>query len=450
MASEHALPMSKSLRVVEERPLIKTPQELVHIKHKISLRQYKYWLLMLRAYREAYELNTIPNDQGYYQLPIATFEKWLGYELVRGELKADLESIRREPIIYNVLGKDGKKILRGAGFISEWELTANWVGFKLPGFLMESIQQLDLKNSIFQKINWEVFNSFTGKYEAILYKLCRDYIGSRRTPTMTIQAYREYMGLKEQEYAEFKNLNRFVISAPVKQINESPLSDINVEVIFTREKRQTSTVQFLVTPKLQTAMNFGDDDAFSLAKVSIALNQQKEYLTKKEPKMIELSIQRANEYGEEQEKQGKEVNFGALYRKAIEEDWGKEYQSKKAREAEKNATVEKVKAVEASDTQQNKINELREDFKRITVTAALREITFERKKILAQEYVTEVGEGRTSSYDPIRVEFADKIESSYFSIWLRKQVIPEFDEARFANWLKKEKGIDLSKPKTKG
>ena len=118
--------MAKTLRVAEERPLIKTPQELVHIKHKISLRQYKYWLLMLRAYREAYELGSIPNEQGYYLLPIATFEHWLGYELVRGELKADLESIRREPIIYNVLGKDGKKILRGAGFISEWELTANW------------------------------------------------------------------------------------------------------------------------------------------------------------------------------------------------------------------------------------------------------------------------------------------------------------------------------------
>ena len=39
----------------EHRPDIKTPQELVHIKHKITLLQYKYWVLMLRAYREAYE-----------------------------------------------------------------------------------------------------------------------------------------------------------------------------------------------------------------------------------------------------------------------------------------------------------------------------------------------------------------------------------------------------------
>jgi Initiator Replication protein len=450
MAIEITEPMSKSLRAVEERPLIKTPQELVHIKHKISLRQYKYWLLMLRAYREAYELDTIPNDQGYYQLPIATFEKWLGYELVRGELKADLESIRREPIIYNVLGKDGKKILRGAGFISEWELTANWVGFKLPGFLMESIQQLDLKNSIFQKINWEVFNSFTGKYEAILYKLCRDYIGSRRTPTMTIQAYREYMGLKESEYAEFKNLNRFVIAAPVKQINESQLSDIIVEVVFTREKRQTATVQFLVTPKLQTAMNFGDDDAFSLAKVSIALTQQKEYLTSKEPKMIELSIQRANEYGEEQEKLGKEVNFGALYRKAIEEDWGKEYQSKKAREAEKVAVITQEKTTEAVENKKNKLSELKEDFRRLQVTKALKSISFERKRVLATKYVAEVGQGRASSYDPVRVEFNDKTETTYFSIWLRKEVIPEFDEAAFASWLKNEKGIDLPKQPHQG
>ena len=434
--------MAKALKVVEERPLIKTPQELVHIKHKISLRQYKYWLLMLRAYREAYELGSIPNEQGYYLLPIATFEHWLGYELVRGELKADLESIRREPIIYNVLGKDGKKILRGAGFISEWELTANWVGFKLPGFLMESIQQLDLKNSIFQKINWEVFNSFTGKYEAILYKLCRDYVGSRRTPTLSIQEYREYMGLKDQEYAAFKDLNKFVISAPIKRINNSAAADITIEAVFKREARKAVSVQFLVSPKQQTMLDLGDDPAFRFARVTIALAQQKEYLAQKEPELIELSIQRANEYGEEEEKKGKQVNFGALYRKAIEEDWGTEYQSKKLREAEKTLAQGKRQAVEISESQQKRLDELKSDFQRLVTSTAIKSLSKEDKQKHVEAYIAEVGEGKATSYDKLKVDFSDTLERANFNNALRKKLVPLFDAVAFTEWLKMEKKID--------
>ena len=426
--------MAKTLRVAEERPLIKTPQELVHIKHKISLRQYKYWLLMLRAYREAYELGSIPNEQGYYLLPIATFEHWLGYELVRGELKADLESIRREPIIYNVLGKDGKKILRGAGFISEWELTANWVGFKLPSFLMESIQQLDLKNSIFQKINWEVFNSFTGKYEAILYKLCRDYVGSRRTPTLSIQEYREYMGLKDQEYAAFKDLNKFVISAPIKRINNSAAADITIEAVFKREARKAVSVQFLVTPKQQTMLDLGDDPAFRFARVTIALAQQKEYLANKNPEMIELSIQRANEYGEEEEKKGKAVNFGALYRKAIEEETGL-----KPGEAEKLLTQNNHKEKADSEFQTKRLDELKADFQRMATLAAIKALTLEDRQKHAEAFIAEVGQGRAQSYNPDKADFGDTVERAKFNNVLRQQLAPAFDQTAFDTWLKLQK-----------
>ncbi len=400
---------------------------------------------MLRAYREAYELGSIPNEQGYYLLPIATFEHWLGYELVRGELKADLESIRREPIIYNVLGKDGKKILRGAGFISEWELTANWVGFKLPGFLMESIQQLDLKNSIFQKINWEVFNSFTGKYEAILYKLCRDYVGSRRTPTLSIQEYREYMGLKDQEYAAFKDLNKFVISAPIKRINNSAAADITIEAVFKREARKAVSVQFLVSPKQQTMLDLGDDPAFRFARVTIALAQQKEYLAQKEPELIELCIQRANEYGEEEEKKGKQVNFGALYRKAIEEDWGTEYQSKQKREAEKLLAQTKQQTTATNESQTKRLDELKADFQRLATSAAIKSLTKEDKQKHVDAYIAEVGDGKATSYDKLKIDFSDTLERANFNNALRKKLTPTFDHEAFVTWLVTEKSIDPTK-----
>lgn len=290
----------------DARPAIKTPQELVHIQHKITLRQYKYWILMLRAYRESYEAGEIIDDKGFHRIAITDLKNWIGYEPVKSELRGDLEAIRKEPIIYNVLGKDGKKMMRGAGFVSEWEISSNWVGFKLPSFLRDCVERLDLKSAIFQALNWSIFNSFTGKYEAIIYKLCKDYIGATRTPYMLLDDFRGYMGVGQDEYTDFKRLNQWVISGPVKRINESEIADISIETELKRENRKVVGLWFKVVPKRQTAMDFGSDAAFRLAQVDIPIAKQKKYLEESTPELVELSIKRANEYADEQKKQEKE------------------------------------------------------------------------------------------------------------------------------------------------
>ena len=330
-------------------PTIKTPQELVHIKHRITLRQYKYWVLILKSYRESYESGIQPNDGGFFYMPMQRLKDHLGYEPNKTELRADFEALRKEAIIYNVLGKDGKKAQRGSGFISEWEVSSNWVGYKLPDFLVKCVERLDLKNAIFQQLNWDIFNSFSGKYEAILYKLCKDYVGVQRTPHMPIHVFREYMGLRESEYSAFKDLNKFVISGPSKKINESKLADIEIEVLFTKESRRVVGLQFLVKRKFQMDLGFGDDPAFASAKVTILLVQQQKYLEEKPAEEIALAIERANEYADEQEKKGSQVNYGALYQTAIMQGWGTEQKAKleiEAKKIEKKLKIERVKEAE--------------------------------------------------------------------------------------------------------
>ena len=41
-------------------------------------------------------------------MPMRRLTEHLGYEPNKTELRADLEALRKEAIIYNVLGKDGK------------------------------------------------------------------------------------------------------------------------------------------------------------------------------------------------------------------------------------------------------------------------------------------------------------------------------------------------------
>ena len=340
-------------------PSIKTPQELVHIKHKITLRQYKYWVLALKSYRESYESGIQASDGGFFYMPMQRLTEHLGYEPNKTELRADLEALRKEAIIYNVLGKDGKSAQRGSGFISEWEVSSNWVGYKLPDFLVKCIERLDLKNAIFQQLNWNIFNSFSGKYEAILYKLCKDYVGVQRTPYMTLAVFREYMGLRDNEYAAFKDLNKFIISTPIKKINESKISDIEIEVELPRESRRVVGVQFIVRRKHQMDFGFGDDPTFALARVTISLAQQKKYLAENPAEEIELAIERANEYAADQEKKGNEVNLGALYQTAISQGWGAEHKAKlevEAKKLEKKLKVDRVKEEEKKRVDQAELD----------------------------------------------------------------------------------------------
>ena len=186
-------------------------------------------------------------------------------------------------------------------------------------------------------LNWDVFNHFSGKYEAIIYKLCKDYIGVGRTPYMTIDELREYMGVKPSEYAEFMKLNEWVIKKPIKSINDSEISDIVVEAVYNRNGRKVIGIYFTVKLKHQTSFPFVEpqsNPAFTYAKVTIPISEQEEYLAAYTAEKISLSIERANQYCEQLEKKQKSANYGAIYKIAIAENWGQQLEEQRAIDAE--------------------------------------------------------------------------------------------------------------------
>lgn len=322
------------------KEVIKTPQELIHIKHTINLRQYKYWLLMLKTYKDGVD----KSGEGVEQINITTLEEWIGYDLMRKELENDLIQLRKETVAFNLMSKNGKKpVFRVDGFINNATIEEGVIKFSLGDWLKETIHSLADYSAIFNNLNWTIFNSFSGKYEAILYKLCRDYSGIGVTKKMTLKEYREYMGLKDTEYPEFKELNRYIISAPVNKINDSDIADISVSPEFFKEGRAVVAVQFHI--KMKTGASIVDYSAFSKAIVPIDPNKKKKYLAEFSPKQIELSIERANEYARAQEKVGKAVkNMSSLYNKAITDNWGLEYAEQKELDLRKTAEkVEKAK-----------------------------------------------------------------------------------------------------------
>lgn len=349
----------------------KTPQELVHIKHTISARQYKYWFLLLKIYKEQLENGLQADKNGFYHVSLAEIYAFLGYEPVKKEFKSDLEKLRKEPIIINYLGKDNKPVTHGMGFISEWKVSSTKIAFKFPSFI-EDVMKGDLEaKQMFLLLNWEIFNSLNGKYEAIIYKLCKDYIGIGRTPYFTVDEYRDYIGLSENEYKIFKELNRWTISNPIKNINNNEMVDILVDVVLEKMGRKVVGLYFIAKYKNNNNQelkfeNHEPNPVFQFAKTMITPKQQMEYLTQYLPEQIEAIIERANEYITDLKKNGKKANIGAIYKKAFTENWGEQklfekQEIERKKEAKKQAEKQKI---EIEKVREQKIAEDKENTKR--------------------------------------------------------------------------------------
>jgi hypothetical protein len=397
--------MEKSTKNIEElksKEVLKAPQAVVHIKHSITLRQYKIWLVLLQKYREFYEEGESFDEDGFYRFQKSDLDKIIGYETNKEEIKRDLIALRKEDIIISVLEKGGEKAEEGMGFISRWRLTSKTIAIELPPFLKNVMKGLDQPRAMFQLLNWQIFNHFSGKYEAIIYKLCRDYIGAKNTPYMTIEEFRSYMGLKPNEYEPFMKLNEWVIKKPVDKINKSEVSDISVSVQYRTEGRKKLGLYFVVSRKNQTSIPFPEleqNPAFQFAKVHIEASMQMEYLALRKPEEIELCIERANEYGEGEATKGKEPNYGAIYRKAINEGWHTSYADKKAKKEAVEAQKRKETEREQDAAQKKAAEAAKTDSWLRDTLAAFAELPEERKSELRGIYASGLADITRKSFD---------------------------------------------------
>lgn len=349
----------------DKKSLTKTPQELVHIKHSISARQYKYWFLLLKTYKELLENGAEKDEKGFYSVSLSHITSLMGYEPVKKELKADLEALRQQPIIINYLEKDGKPVTHGMGFISEWKVTSTKIAFRLPSFV-EDVLKGDLEaQKMFLLMNWDIFNSFGGKYEAIIYKLCKDYMGVGRTPYFTVEEYRDYIGLKENEYKQFFRLNEWTLSKPIKNINDSEMSDILVKVIL--EKKGVKVIglhfemQYKPTTPVLEITQIEPNPAFKKSLITIPINKQLEYLKQFSEEQIKAIINRANDYVEKLQADGKKASVGAIYNKAFAESWGLDnWEAEQKAKAEEEERKRQEKAKREAEAKAKKEAEERE------------------------------------------------------------------------------------------
>lgn len=381
-----------------------TPQSLVHIKHTISLQQYKYFLLFFDEMCLLMDSGIETDENGFYTIRMEKITEKIGYTPNKKELWNDLVKLKNETIAVNYLMKDGQPIKYGAGYISEWGISNSFVKFKFPTFFVEVAKKFKEQRRLFLLLNWEIFNSFTGKYEAILYKLCKDYenSGGKRTPQFTIESYKEYIGVGQDEYKVFKDLNKFCISKPIQKINESEISDIKITLQAVKTGKFITSFYFLIESKKQQVLpieNDPIDDPFMLARVPIPANLQSEFLREHTIDDAKLCIEAANEWIDAKTQAGEVVVHGKIYRMALKENWKPNkpiiQQQEKEIKDKKDAVVKEQKQKE--NEEEKRVKEQKEWLE--NTLATFNNLSEERKFEIRTAYANTLSEITRKSFE---------------------------------------------------
>lgn len=210
----------------------------IYIENNITLLQRRAWNVLL-----AYAYDELLTKEEH-AIKVKDLMRILEFDSKNEDyLKEALEALVTCKLKWNLLGKD----------IMEWGVTTLLSeaiirnGTCLYGYGRTLRERLH-NPRMYARISLSMQNKFTSKHAQALWEMCVDCLDEARnygeSRFIALEQYRELMGLGQTMYPLFKDLGKYVIKAPVEEINE--VTDFHVEAEYQRVGRKVVAVKFKV------------------------------------------------------------------------------------------------------------------------------------------------------------------------------------------------------------
>jgi len=226
------------MHITEIQEVIKA-SPAIQIQSNITHLQRRAWnVLLANAYDD------LP-DTDIHRISVEDLAQCLGYDSNDIDyLKETLKALVDCTVEWNILRKDKKQKWGVASLLSSAEIENGICTYSFAAHLRYKLYN----PRIYTKLNLRLQNQFTSRYAVILWEVCFDYFDIARnegeTPFISIEKFRELMGIDNDEYPVFKVLNRDVIKPAIEEINE--LTNFVVEVENKRVGRRIGELKFRI------------------------------------------------------------------------------------------------------------------------------------------------------------------------------------------------------------
>ena len=162
-------------------------------------------------------------------------------------LKGPMRELVNASVEWNALEKDKEATWGVSSLLAHIQFDRGVAKFSYSPFLRRMLHE----PRMYARIKLSLQNAFKSKYSLILYELMLDYFDAGRqtgeTPWISLEKFRELMGVDDSQYPAFKALGQWVIKPAVDEV--SARSDLAVEVQYQRESRRVVALKFSAKPR---------------------------------------------------------------------------------------------------------------------------------------------------------------------------------------------------------
>jgi len=231
------------LRMNTNEIIIDKNSSSIQISNKITAIQRKCYNYMLKIAK-----NEFQKDKSVKIFSVSAEELLIFFGIGDNNysrLKEELSILNRTQIKYNILGKNKRSKLFGAfTLISAFEYSKGIISYSFP----EKILDMILNPKMFGKINLIVIKSLRSRYSIALYELAEDYLNAQ-IPKMTIEKFRELMGVEDGQYYKFSMLKKRIIDVAVNEINDRENISFKVSYELEKKGQKITHIKFTIHKK---------------------------------------------------------------------------------------------------------------------------------------------------------------------------------------------------------
>jgi hypothetical protein len=301
---------------------------------------------------------------------------------------------------------------------------------------------------IYARINLAIQRAFTSGYGLVLYENCTRFRGVGSTGWWSIDTFRALLGLKDDEYSQFKDLNKWVIKPAIKQVNEN--SDVVVDPEYRRQKRRIVALRFQVKDNPQMPLSFPlakggtlepwleselmtstggvierlQKFGFTFAKARAAVKKHGVEYVAQNLDTVERDYQA-----------GKVTNLPAYTAAALQNDYRPRATALEAEQAERECSRRNAKLSREAQAQQAAQRErLRGEFDKQRLQQALDRLSGEELNALEKRF-EQIHKGNPIFRKWFKDGYQNPVIQSLFRAFASDELLAECTEAEFTAWL---------------
>ena len=257
--AESERPRSNAEVLPARRGELKKHVGAVHVKGQLSLLQRKVSnVLLLRAYED------LPNPEVFeHEIKLKTLAEVAGFDSNdHALLREALESLAGTTITWNLLDEEGAEEWGVSTFLAQAVVKNGTCRYAYAPDLRRKLYNPE----IYARINLSVQERFGSGYALALYENCVRFRRVGSTGWISLDRWRDLLGVEPGQYEAFKYLNRDVLKPAVEEVNR--YSDIRVEMDRKREKRRVVALKFSIHENDQLALDLEGSASRAAAQAS--------------------------------------------------------------------------------------------------------------------------------------------------------------------------------------